>query len=188
MFIQTFETPNPSTLKFTPGVKVMPKGTAAFAKDDDLSISPLAEKLFEIENIEGIFLGSDFIAITKSEEIEWELLKAEIIAVIMDHFVAGLEVIKTKTKSKSNISNEINENDSEIVKQIKEIIEDRVRPAVAMDGGDIVFHNFEEGVVFLEMHGACAGCPSSTVTLKDGIENMLKHYIPEVVRVEAVEA
>ncbi|MBT4989425.1 MAG: NifU family protein [Rickettsiales bacterium] len=186
MFIQTFETPNPSTLKFTAGMPIMKKGTAAFAPDDDLSNSPLAQKLFQIDSIQGIFFGSDFIAITKAEDIEWEVLKPEIIASVMDHLVAGLDIIIDKKPN--NISNDVKEDDSEIVKQIKELLEERVRPAVAMDGGDIIFHNFEEGVVYLEMHGACSGCPSSTETLKGGIENMLKHYIPEIVRVEAVEA
>jgi Fe-S cluster biogenesis protein NfuA len=184
MFIQTEETPNPSTLKFIPGVPVMKAGTAAYAKLEDCKNSPLAVKLFESESVKGVFFGSDFITITKSDEISWDILKAEMLAIIMDHFVSGGEVVvNEKNASKKQ---EVNADDSEVVKQIKELIEERVRPAVAMDGGDIIYHEFKDGVVYLEMHGACSGCPSSAVTLKSGIENMLKHYVPEVARVEAV--
>jgi Fe-S cluster biogenesis protein NfuA len=187
MFIQTEETPNPATLKFVPGIKVMPKGTAAFAKIADCGDSPLAKKLFQTDHVRGVFFGSDFITVTKTDDIDWDMLKPEVLAVIMDHVTSGGEIIKkaAKTKDKS-AKNKINKNDSEIVKQIKALIEERVRPAVAMDGGDIIFHEFKDGIVYLEMHGACSGCPSSTVTLKSGIENMLKHFVPEVESVEAV--
>jgi Fe-S cluster biogenesis protein NfuA len=185
MFIQTEETPNPSTLKFIPGVKVMPSGTAAFAKKEDCSNSPLASALFESPYVKGVFFGSDFITITKAEGKEWDIIKTEILSIIMDHFTTGGEVMNSE-KTEPSVSNAINDDDDEIVKQIKALIEERIRPAVAMDGGDIVFHKFEDGVLHLEMHGACSGCPSSAVTLKNGIENMLQHYVPEVLRVEAI--
>jgi len=184
MFIQTEETPNPSTLKFTPGVPVMGTGTAAFAKKEDCANSPLAQSLFECEQVRGVFLGSDFITVTKTDELEWEVLKTEILAIVMDHFVSGGEVI---IKREKNEKHEVQASDSDVVIKIKELLEERVRPAVAMDGGDIIFHKYEEGVVYLEMHGACSGCPSSSVTLKNGVENMLKHFIPEISRVEAIE-
>jgi len=184
VFIQTEETPNPSTLKFTPGVPVMGTGTAAFAKKEDCANSPLAQKLFECEQVRGVFLGSDFITVTKTDDLEWGVLKTEILAIIMDHFVSGGEVI---IKDKTDEKNQPKADDSEVVVQIKELLEERVRPAVAMDGGDIIFHKYEDGVVYLEMHGACAGCPSSGITLKNGVENMLKHFIPEISRVEAIE-
>lgn len=181
MFIQTEDTPNPSTLKFIPGCVVMKSGTAAFGSKEECSNSPLAQKLFESEYVKGIFFASDFITITKSDDITWDLLKPEILSVIMDHFVAGGEII---LESQDNLKkNQIEEGDSEIVKQIKELLEDRVRPAVAMDGGDIIFHKYEGGVVYLEMYGSCSGCPSSGITLKNGIENMLKHFVPEIERV-----
>ena len=167
----------------------MNSGTAAFANKKDCKNSPLAKKLFENEYVKGVFFGSDFITITKSSDIEWPLLKADLLAVIMDHFVAGGEVIKgnnLKKEDNKEKNQEHNDDDSEIVKQIKDLLEERVRPAVAMDGGDIIFHDYQDGVVYLEMHGACSGCPSSSVTLKSGIESMLKHYIPEIESVEAV--
>ena len=189
MFIQTEDTPNPATLKFIPGSTVMPKGTAAFAKiDNDYQHSPLAMKLFTSSYVKAVFFGSDFITITKSENIEWDLLKPEILAIIMDHFVSGGEVIATNNNMDTSEKNQIKEDDSEIVKQIKSLLDERVRPAVAMDGGDIIFHRYEDGVVYLEMHGACSGCPSSAVTLKSGIENMLKHFIPDIVSVEDTNA
>lgn len=184
MFIQTEETPNPSTLKFTPGVPVMGSGTAAFAKIEDCTNSPLAKKLFASGKVRGVFFGSDFITVTKTDDITWEILKTEILAIIMDHYISGGEVYikESSTKTECAVADE-----SEIVIKIKELLEERVRPAVAMDGGDIIFHKYVEGVVYLEMHGACSGCPSSDVTLKNGVENMLKHFIPEIVRVEAIE-
>lgn len=184
MFIQTEETPNPSTLKFSPGVPVMGTGTAAFAKKEDCANSPLAEKLFASGQVRGVFLGSDFITVTKVDETEWHVLKTEILAIIMDHYVSGGEVyIKKAEKDVKEPAGD----ESAVVTQIKELLEERVRPAVAMDGGDIIFHKYEEGVVYLEMHGSCSGCPSSDVTLKNGVENMLKHFVPEIVRVEAID-
>lgn len=184
MFIQTESTPNPLTLKFTPGVEVMQSGTVFFTNQDDASISPLAAMLFTIDGVSAVFLGSDFITITKDEASHWEALKPILLTSIMDHFMAGKPVMMQSGASSNTASNA---EDSELVKQIKELIETRVRPAVAQDGGDIIFHGFEDGIVTLELHGSCSGCPSSTVTLKNGIENMLKHYVPEVIAVEAVK-
>jgi len=183
MFIQTEATPNPLTLKFLPGVEVLPQGKTAFftTAAQAASESPLAQMIFEVEEVKAVFLGHDFITVTRSDAAEWEDLKPHLLTGIMDHFVAGKVVLREKTDTVDD------SNDSELVKQIKELIETRVRPAVAQDGGDIVFHAFDAdtGVVKLEMHGACAGCPSSSATLKSGIENMLKHYVPEVTSVEA---
>lgn len=181
MFIQTETTPNPLTLKFLPGVTVMESGTAFFTNVEDATISPMAIELFAIEGVKAIFLGSDFITVTKDEASSWDELKAPLLTSIMDFLVAKKPVMLS---SKKEII--VNENDSDIVKQIKELIETRVRPAVAQDGGDIIFHDFSDGIVQLELHGSCSGCPSSTITLKNGIENMLKHYIPEVIAVEAI--
>lgn len=181
MFIQTETTPNPLTLKFIPGVAVLESGTAFFTNVEDAEISPLAVELFAIEGVNSVFLGSDFITVTKDEANSWDMLKAPLLTSIMDFFVAKKPVMLSGKKEAVS-----SENDSDIVKQIRELIETRVRPAVAQDGGDIVFHSFEDGIVRLEMHGSCSGCPSSTVTLKNGVENMLKHYIPEIIAVEAV--
>lgn len=185
MFIQTEETPNPASLKFIPdGQIVLPNGTAEFKNQKTAATkSPLALQLFEIAGVEAIFLGQDFITITKSENVEWSKIKADILATIMDFFVSGKPVM-FDLASQENVASE---EDSEIVKQIKELIEVKVRPAVAMDGGDIIFHSFEDGIVRLQLKGSCSGCPSSTITLKNGIENMLKHYVPEVESVEQVD-
>ncbi len=180
MFIQTEETPNPATLKFLPGCVVMERGTANFADADAAGRSPLAIRLFAIEGVIGVFLGSDFVTVAKADAFEWHVLKPAILGVVMEHFTSGLAVIEDGDGAAEA------DDDDEIVGQIKELLETRVRPAVAQDGGDIVYHGFEDGVVYLHMQGACAGCPSATVTLKMGIENMLRHYVPEVVRVEAV--
>lgn len=180
MFIQTESTPNPATLKFIPGVEVMPSGTAFYTQAAQAADSPLAQAIFRVEGVAAVFLGGDFITVTKNEAAEWNTLKAHLLAVIMDHFVAGLPVMNRAQKT------EVAADESEIVKQIRELIDTRVRPAVAQDGGDIVFRGFADGIVQLELHGACSGCPSSTATLKNGIENMLKHYVPEVVAVEAI--
>ena len=191
MFIQTEETPNPATLKFIPdGHVVLKNGTAEFKNQKQAeSKSPLALQLFTITGVEAVFFGHDFITITKSGNAVWKYLTSEIQAVIMDFFLTGKEpMFENKENENSNEANKNlpEEGDSEIVKQIKELIEIKVRPAVAMDGGDIIFHSFENGVVYLMLKGSCSGCPSSTVTLKSGIENMLKHYIPEVESVEKV--
>lgn len=184
MFIRFEETPNPATLKFIPDDKiVLEKGTAEFKNQKQAATSsPLALQLFEVSGVESIFFGRDFITITKSEATDWSKIKADIQATIMDFFVTGKPVMFEKSETETS-----EEEDSDIVKQIKELIEIKVRPAVAMDGGDIIFHSFEEGIVRLVLKGSCSGCPSSTITLKNGIENMLKHYIPEVESVEQVE-
>tara|TARA_Y100000588_G_C13689757_1_gene683909 strand:+ start:76 stop:630 length:555 start_codon:yes stop_codon:yes gene_type:complete len=181
MFIQTEDTPNPLTIKFLPGKEVMKSGTADFTSEKDTKNSPLARRLFEVEGVNGIFLGSDFISVTKSPEQEWFSLKPAILGKIMEHYASNEDVIiiDKKKKDKSN------EEDTEVVQKIKQLLDTRVRPAVAMDGGDIQFDSFEDGVVTLFMRGACSGCPSSTATLKMGIENMLRHYIPEVQEVRA---
>lgn len=181
MFIQTETTPNPLTLKFIVGQAVLENGTAFFTNVEDATISPLALELFDIGGVEAVFLGSDFVTVSKNEDSHWEALKAPILTTIMDFFVAGKTVMGTPKKTA-----ETNEDESEIVKQIRELIDTRVRPSVAQDGGDIIFHSFEDGIVQLELHGSCSGCPSSTITLKNGIESMLKHYIPEIIAVEAV--
>ncbi|MCC7272161.1 MAG: NifU family protein [Alphaproteobacteria bacterium] len=182
MFIQTETTPNPATLKFLPGREVMASGTADFPSRDAAARSPLAERLFDIDGVDGVFLGSDFVTVTKAAAKEWYTLKPSILGIIMEHFTAGRPTVLPETDAAGAAAPE----DDEIVVQIKELIETRVRPAVAQDGGDIVFQGFEDGVVYLHMQGSCAGCPSSTATLKSGIENMLRHYIPEVVEVRAV--
>jgi Fe-S cluster biogenesis protein NfuA len=176
MFIQTEETPNPATMKFLPGREVMAEGTLDIASADGASASPLAEALFEIEGIKGVFLGRDFVTVTKEKEKDWPVLKPAILTSIMDHFTNNRPIVATGSEMKIHTASE----DSDVVKQIRELIEMKVRPAVAQDGGDIVFENFEDGVVYLKLKGSCSGCPSSTMTLKAGIENMLKHYIPEV--------
>ncbi|WP_321393332.1 NifU family protein [Emcibacter sp.] len=181
MFIQTEQTPNPATLKFLPGETVLEQGTANFVNAEEASRSPLAVALFAIPGVAGVFFGYDFITIT-SDGRDWAELKPVILGTIMEHFTAGIPVLTTVSGDVAEAS----EDDDEIVSQIKELLETRVRPAVARDGGDIVFHAFREGTVYLHMQGACAGCPSSTATLKYGIQNLLKHYIPEVENVEAV--
>ena len=183
MFIQTEETPNPNTLKFIPGVQVLEEGTVEFKDKDSAKVSNLAKLIFVINGIDRVFLASEFLSVTKDNEISWEILKPLILTAIMDHYASGKEVVEKIQNNTNQSSNE----DTEVVKQIKELIDQRVRPAVAMDGGDISFCSFENGVVTLQMKGACAGCPSSTATLKMGIENMLRHYIPEVVEVKAAE-
>ncbi len=185
MFIQTEQTPNPATLKFLPGRTVMDSGTADFADPEAAAASPLAERLFAIEGVTGIFLGGDFISVSKAEDREWYLLKPAILGVIMEHFMAGRPVLLAESGTGTAADTSDGE-DSEVVLQIKELLDTRVRPAVAQDGGDIVFKGFEQGIVYLHMQGACAGCPSSTATLKMGIENMLRHYIPEVSEVRPV--
>ena len=189
MFIQTEPTPNPATMKFLPGETVLASGTANFTDEVQARRSPLAERLFLIDDISGVFLGSDFISITKREAGEWQLLKPAILGVIMEHYVSGAPLLLDEpAAAAADEAGDSGESgaDAEIIAQIKELLDTRVRPAVAQDGGDIIFHGFENGVVLLEMHGACAGCPSSTATLKHGIENMLRHYVPEVTEVRAI--
>lgn len=183
MFIQTESTPNPLTLKFLPGVTVMESGTLFITSSADAKQSPLAQTLLEIDGVNAVFLGADFISITKDEASHWEALKPILLTSIMDHFTAGKPVVLAGGQASGAVAA-----DTELEAQIRELIDTRVRPAVAQDGGDIIFKAFNaaDGIVQLELHGACSGCPSSTATLKQGIENMLKHYIPEVVAVEAV--
>ena len=182
MFIQTEQTPNPATLKFLPGCTVMESGTANFTDAAAAAArSPLAARLFGLPEIGGVFLGGDFITVTKAGDSDWFQLKPAVLAAIMEHFTAGLPVVIGAAETA-----EAEGEDNEIVSAIKELLETRVRPAVAQDGGDIIFEDFEDGIVYLHMQGSCSGCPSSTATLKAGIENMLRHYIPEVVEVRAV--
>ena len=184
MFIQTEETPNPATLKFLPGQTVLGAGTANFSEGDKFESSPLAKKLFDVEGVVGVFLGSDFITITKKEDFLWEHIKPALLGTIMDFLQSGEDILN---KDIGDSMHETHEGpDSEIVKKITDLLDTRVRPAVAQDGGDITFQSFQEGIVYLHMQGACAGCPSSTMTLKMGIENLLKHYIPEVTEVRPV--
>jgi len=185
MFIQTEQTPNPATLKFLPGREVLASGTANFTDAEGAARSPLAERRFEVEGVVGVFFGTDFVSVTKEDAREWYLLKPAILGVIMEHFTAGRPVLLEDAGEGDEGHSESGE-DSEVVSQIKELLDTRVRPAVAQDGGDIVFRGFDKGVVYLHMQGACQGCPSSTATLKMGIENMLRHYIPEVVEVRPV--
>jgi Fe-S cluster biogenesis protein NfuA len=180
MFIETEQTPNPASLKFLPGRTVMEVGTANYPDRDSCQSSPLAERLFGVPGVKGVFLGTDFVSVTKDEEIDWYRLKPAILGALMEHFTAGAPVFVGEPTADAE------EEDDEVVAQIKELLETRVRPAVAQDGGDIIFHRFEDGVVYLHMQGSCSGCPSSTATLKAGIENMLRHYVPEVQSVQAV--
>ena len=187
MFIQTEQTPNPQTLKFLPGKVVMNEGTAFFQNIQEAKNSPFAKRLFGLEGVSGVFFGSDFITITKEHSFDWQTMKPSVLGAIIDHFNSGDETVKSIENIESSNSLAQNENDSEIVKQIKELLDTRVRPAVAMDGGDIIYDSFKDGVVYLHMQGACSGCPSSTATLKMGIENMLKHYVPEVQEVRPID-
>ena len=184
MFIQTEVTPNPATLKFLPGNTVLESGTADFPSKSTSEKSPLAVRIFENEGVEGVFLGTDFITVTKGEGIEWDHIKTAILGSIMAHYQSGQPAVSVESTESGHASHS-GEN-SELVLQIKELLDTRVRPAVAQDGGDIVFHDFDSGIVYLHMQGACAGCPSSTLTLKMGIENLLRHYIPEVLEVRPV--
>jgi Fe-S cluster biogenesis protein NfuA len=184
MFIETEGTPNPATLKFLPGREVLGAATADFASASVAERSPLATALFDLPGVSRVFLGGDFITVTKADTLDWQALKPRVLAVIMEHFVAGRSVIEGDADA---LDEDIDPADAEIVEQIKELLDTRVRPAVAGDGGDIVFRGYRDGIVRLHMQGACSGCPSSRATLKHGIENMLRHYVPEVVAVEQVE-
>lgn len=181
MFIQTEETPNPATLKFLPGRDVLPRGTAEFKTGQDMSRAPLAHRLFLLQGVKGVFMGRDFISVTKADDTDWSMLRPMILGVLMEHLSTGQPVMLEDAKEEGGAL------DDEISRQIRELITTRVRPAVMMDGGDIVFDRFEDGIVYVEMRGACSGCPSSTATLKAGIENMLKHYVPEVTEVRPVQ-
>ena len=179
MFIQTEATPNPATLKFIPGRLVLDGGTMEFANRESASRSPLAEKLFGVPGVTGVFYGSDFITVTKDEG-DWQHLKPAILGAIMEHYMSGAPLLADGAAASDELSDE---EDAETVAQIKDLIETRVRPAVANDGGDITFRGFKDGVVYLNMKGACSGCPSSTATLQHGIQNLLRHFVPDVVEV-----
>ncbi|MEJ6403466.1 NifU family protein [Yoonia sp. 2307UL14-13] len=187
MFIQTESTPNPATLKFLPGQSVLDAGTADFPNAEAASTSPLAQRIFAAGGVTGVFFGIDFVTVTKADDVEWDHIKPGILGAIMEHYQSGQPVMTGDAQPASGHAEHTGE-DGEIVNQIKELLDTRVRPAVAQDGGDITFHGFDRGIVYLHMQGACAGCPSSTLTLKMGIENLLRHYIPEVVEVRPVAA
>ena len=184
MFIQTESTPNPATLKFLPGQSVMATGTADFPSEAAAQSSPLARRIFAAGDVTGVFLGPDFVTVTKAEGVDWAHIKPAILGAVMEHFQSGQPAMEGEAGSVGHADHE--GPDAEIVTQIKDLLDTRVRPAVAQDGGDITFHGFDRGVVYLHMQCACAGCPSSTMTLKMGIENLLRHYIPEVVEVRPV--
>ena len=186
MFIQTESTPNPATLKFLPGQTVLDLGTADFPSAEAAVKSPLAKRIFAVGDVAGVFFGNDFVTVTKAEGAEWDHIKPAILGAIMEHYQSGAAVIEGEQAASGHA--EHTGEDGDIVAQIKELLDTRVRPAVAQDGGDITFHGFDRGVVYLHMQGACAGCPSSTLTLKMGIENLLRHYIPEVLEVRPVAA
>lgn len=186
MFIQTESTPNPATLKFLPGQMVLEAGTADFPSEAAAMASPLARRIYAAGGVTGVFLGHDFVTVTKAEGTDWAHIKPGILGAIMEHFQSGQPAIQGEAEAAHT---EVADGpDSEIVAQIKDLLDTRVRPAVAQDGGDITFHGFDRGVVYLHMKGSCAGCPSSTLTLKMGIENLLRHYIPEVREVRPVAA
>ena len=187
MFIQTESTPNPATMKFLPGQEVLATGTADFPNAEAAGPSPLARRVFAVPGVTGVFFGTDFVTVTKAENVAWEHVKPAILGAIMEHFQSGAPVLEGAAQPGSGHADHDGP-DADIVRQIKELLDTRVRPAVAQDGGDITFHGFERGVVYLHMQGACAGCPSSTLTLKMGIENLLRHYIPEVTEVRPVAA
>lgn len=184
MFIETETTPNPETLKFLPGQVVMANGSAHFSGPDGAEDSPLAQALFGVEGVAGVFLGSDYVSVSKASDADWTGLKPEILAALMAFFASGAPVITAEVEDE--VAVEEDEADADIIEQIKVLLDEKVRPAVAQDGGDIVYRGFREGIVYLQMQGACSGCPSSTMTLKHGIENLLKYYVPEVVDVRPV--
>ena len=189
MFIQTEATPNPATLKFIPGRTVLDSGTMEFASREAAARSPLAEKLFGVPGVTSVFYGSDFVTVTKDGG-DWQHLKPAILGAIMEHYMSGMPLLADGSAASDEASDEegefFSEADAETVEMIKELIDTRVRPAVANDGGDITFRGFKDGIVYLNMQGSCSGCPSSTATLRHGIQNLLRHYVPEVVEVQPV--
>ncbi len=190
MYIETETTPNPATLKFLPGEQVMATGTREFTDEDQAQASPLAEALFSLGDVTGVFFGRDFVSVTAGPGVDWSQLKPQVVAMLLDHFVSGAPLFAGPDAGGITVPAEDEDvgddpADADIVTQIKELIETRVRPAVANDGGDIIYKGFREGVVYLAMQGACSGCPSSSATLKQGIEGLLKHYVPEVTEVRA---
>ena len=189
MFIQTESTPNPATLKFLPGQTVLEIGTADFPSSEGAAASPLAQAIFAVDGVSAVFFGNDFVTVTKADAVDWAHIKPAILGAIMEHFQSGRPVMASgAAQPKGGHAATAEGPDSDIIRQIKELLDTRVRPAVAQDGGDITFHGFDRGVVYLHMQGACAGCPSSTLTLKMGIENLLRHFIPEVLEVRPVAA
>ena len=185
MFIQTEATPNPATLKFLPGKPVLGSGTREFRQAEDAIASPLAERLFALKGVATVFFGEDFVAVTKTPDEDWAHMKPSILGAVMEHYLSGAPVM-AETSASEAVEEEFSPEDAEIVETIKDLLETRVRPAVAQDGGDITFRRYADGVVYLNMRGACSGCPSSTATLKHGIQNLLKHFVPEVREVQAV--
>ena len=186
MFIQTEATPNPATLKFMPGQPVLRKGVRDYQDGTSAVDSPLAKRLFEIEGINGVFFGSDFISVTKDDS-DWQQLKPAVLGAIMEHYMSGEPIVNDEDVPANHGDEFYDEADAETVTTIKELIETRVRPAVAQDGGDIVFQGYRDKIVYLQMRGACSGCPSSTATLRNGIENLLKHFLPEIKEVRPVQ-
>ena len=184
MFIQTEKTPNPSTLKFIPGKIILENGTLEYKNKKEAQSFELARNLFDDKNVSNVFFGRDFITITRSTDVDWEILKPIVFSKILDFFSLNDKIEIKKGIKSSKSEKKYKKKDMEIIKQINQLLDERIKPAVAQDGGDISFVKYKDGVVFLELRGACAGCPSSTITLKSGIENMLKYYIPEVVSVE----
>lgn len=191
MFIETETTPNPSTLKFLPGEQVMPSGTREFTSSEAADASPLARALFDLGDVTGVLFGRDFVSVTAAPGVNWSDLKPQVVSLLLDHFIsqaplfAGGNAAEIAVPADTDGDYGDDPADADVVAQIKDLIETRVRPAVANDGGDIIYRGFREGVVFLQMQGACSGCPSSTATLKNGIESLLKHYVPEVTEVRA---
>ncbi|QYU67157.1 NifU family protein [Leptolyngbya sp. 15MV] len=191
MFIETETTPNPASLKFLPGKPVMQAGTREFASPEAAEASPLAQAIFDTGEVTGVFFGGDFITVTAAPGADWSALKPQVVSILLDHFVSEAPLFAPGTAggfsvpAEDDFAVEDDPADAEIIAQINELLETRVRPAVAGDGGDIQYRGFKEGVVYLQMQGACSGCPSSTATLKHGIEGLLKHYVPEVVEVRA---
>lgn len=187
MFIQTQETPNPNTMKFIPGIQLLSSGIKSYSSAEEATSSLLARALFDIEGVVGVFITESFVSVTKRHEDDWSYLRPIVLAGILDHITSGLPIVE---EEKKEVTQQVSTNDevqSDVINaQIVELIEKKVRPAVAQDGGDIVFKDYKDGIVYVELHGACSGCPSSTITLKNGIENMLKHYIPQVREVQAV--
>jgi Fe-S cluster biogenesis protein NfuA len=195
MLIETETTPNPATLKFLPGRAVMPTGTRDFANPEEAEASPLAEALFDLGDVTGVFFGKDFISVTAGPGVAWPNLRTDVLSILLDHFSADMPLFRTGSAAGISVPTEEegystegfdDPADADIIAQIRELIETRVRPAVANDGGDIIYRGFQRGTVYLRMQGACAGCPSSTATLKNGIEQLLRHYVPEVTEVRAV--
>ncbi|MDT0508912.1 NifU family protein [Novosphingobium sp. MMS21-SN21R] len=191
MFIETETTPNPATLKFLPGEQVMASGTREFTSPEAAEVSPLAQALFDLGDVTGVFFGRDFVSVTAAPGVEWSSLKPQVLSLLLDHFVAQAPLFTPGTAGGIAVPAEADDDfsddpaDADVIEQIKDLIETRVRPAVANDGGDIIYRGFREGVVYLQMQGACSGCPSSSATLKNGIESLLKHYVPEVSEVRA---